>query len=167
MKALLTRLTGALTATLCLPLPALALSCMPYDIVSAYKDAEKSDDSFVVVLGDLTFDKSALPVVDMDHQADTPADTFFQGRLVGNALTLDGFETPFEMDIAINVQCFGPWCGSLTPDTEYLGFLKRTEGGLLLETNPCGGYAFGEPQPEDVAKVLACARGESCTPPLH
>ena len=160
MKALLTALA------LCLPSPALALSCMPYDAVLAYHDAAKSDDSYVVVLGDLTFDDGKLPVTDWEHQQDTPPDTLFQGTLTGHSLTHDGFTAPFDRTIRINVQCFGPWCSSLTPDIDYLTFLKQTDSGYLLEVNPCGGFAFGTPSQQVTDQIAACFRGERCVSPL-
>lgn len=152
----------SLIPALLLSTPALALSCLPYGPVEAYKDAEASEDAYIVVLGTLQFDESKLPKVDWEHQDQTPEYTFFTGHFTGHSLGGDGFVHPFDQQIEVNVQCFGPWCGGLTSGYEYLAYLRQTEGGFLLTTDPCGGMAFGHPDESVVRQVVRCGRGGRC-----
>nr|WP_275116191.1 hypothetical protein [Aliiroseovarius subalbicans] len=147
---------------LCLPAPALALSCMPYHVSDAYRDAAASADAYVIVRGVLSFDEGLLPKVDWEHQQDTPQNTLFEAQFDGHALTRNGFFSPFTQPIQVDVQCFGPWCSHLTSGQDYLAFLKQTEGGFLLETNPCGGFAFGQPSKDMLRQVQTCQRGGRC-----
>ncbi|SPF79247.1 hypothetical protein ALP8811_03186 [Aliiroseovarius pelagivivens] len=151
---------------LALPGPALALSCMPYNAIAAFQDAAKSDDSYVVVHGTLSFDESKLPKVDWQNQEDVKPDNFLSGRIDGQSLTRAGFTAQFVHDIDINVQCAGPWCSGLTNGAKYLVYLKRDDGNYLLETNPCGGFAFQDPDAATLSKVTACLQGKRCDPDL-
>ncbi|NRP13637.1 hypothetical protein XMM379_001681 [Aliiroseovarius sp. xm-m-379] len=146
--------------------PALALSCMPYNAVQAFLDAQESPDEYLVVLGTLRFDKADLPQGGLAGQTETQPDNVFPARLEGHSLARRGFVLPFREDITANVQCYGPWCGGLTDGEVYLAFLKRTDAGYLLETNPCGGFAFGDPDPDMLSRVKACMRGSGCDPEL-
>lgn len=155
--------------TLCLTLiaaPALALSCMPYNAVQAYHDAQNASDAYLIVLGTLTFDEAQLPVVDWNKQEEVAPDNLFPAHLAGHSLARRGFVLPFREEITANVQCAGPWCSSLTNDEIYLAFLKQTDDGYLLETNPCGGFAFADPDPDILSRVKACVRGSGCDPDL-
>lgn len=145
--------------------PVLALSCIPYSPRHAFQDASASPDRYVVAHGQLDFDPALLPVVDMARQADTPPDTFFGASLTGFSLTGSGFNARMVQQIQVNVQCYGPWCAGLGAGQEYLMFLKQTDAGYLLETNPCGGYAFQDPTPETLHDMHQCLLGEECAPP--
>ncbi|WP_432448213.1 hypothetical protein [Aliiroseovarius marinus] len=149
-----------------LPTAVSALSCMPYNAVAGFKDAAKSPDDYVAVLGKLTFDERKLPKVDWERQQDVKPDNHLTGRIEGKSLTRSGFDADFARDIDINVQCFGPWCGGLAHGVEHLVFLKREDGRYLLETNPCGGFAFGEPDRATLQKVKGCMQGKRCDPDL-
>ncbi|MHA6265783.1 hypothetical protein [uncultured Aliiroseovarius sp.] len=143
------------------PVPAIALSCMPYNAVSAYQMADGSPDDYVVVLGDLTFGESGLPKVDWQHQEDVKPDNFLTGHITGKSLTKDGFTNGFDQPVKINVQCAGPWCAGLSQG-QHLMFLKRDGERYLLEVDPCGGFAFGDPDAATLQKIKACFRGERC-----
>lgn len=149
-------------AFLAVPSAGFALSCMPYNAIAAYNDAATSDDSYVVVHGKLTFDESKLPKVDWNRQDEVKPDNYLTGRIDGQSLTKAGFTAQFVRDIDINVQCYGPWCGGVVNGAEHLVYLKRAGGAYLLETNPCGGFAFGEPDRDTLQKVIGCMHGKRC-----
>ncbi len=151
---------------LALPSPALALSCMPYNAIAAYHDAAQSEDAYVVAHGTLRFDESKLPKVDWDHQEDVKPDNFLTGRIDGQSLTRAGFTAQFVRDIDINVMCAGPWCAGLSNGEDYLVYLKKVGDSYLLETNPCGGMAFQDPDAGTLSKVTACLQGKRCDPDL-
>ncbi|WP_424941551.1 hypothetical protein [Aliiroseovarius sp. S253] len=155
-----------LAAMIALPTTASALSCRPYNAIAAYHDAAESEDAYVVARGTLRFDESKLPKVDWDHQEDVKPDNFLTGRIDGQSLTRAGFTAQFVRDIDINVQCAGPWCSGLTNGADYLVYLKKVGDGYLLETNPCGGFAFQDPDQDTLSKVTACLNGKRCDPDL-
>lgn len=141
-----------------------ALSCVPHDVAFVYQEADRSEDRYVVVLGRLEFDSAALPRRDLSGQEDTPPDTLIPARVDGRAMGRAGFTVPFEAEITLNAQCFGPWCAGAMSGVAYLSFLQTTPDGYLLRLDPCGGMGFAEPTPDAVAQVLACFRGEACIP---
>lgn len=146
--------------------PAAALSCAPYNAVQAFLDAQAAPDPYLVVLGTLTFDEGHLPKVDWDKQEEVKPDNVFSANLAGHSLARRGFVLPFREEITVNVQCTGPWCASLSDQEVYLAFLKQTETSFELVTHPCGGYAFGDPDPDILSRVKACVRGSGCDPDL-
>ena len=77
-------------------------------------------------------------------QQDTPPHTYFGATMTGFSLTGRGFIARFVQPIRVHVECYGPWCASLTSGAMYLTFLKVTDEGYLLETNPCSGFAFAD-----------------------
>ena len=159
LRALICTLIALTTAC-----PALALSCMPYGVTDAYRDAAAAEGDYVVVHGRLTFDESRLPQVDWANQAATPDHTRIPAQIDGASLTRAGFTATFRSPIEIDVQCFGPWCAGAESGIDYLAFLKRENGRYLLEITPCGGFSFGGPDPEQLDQVLACLQGKSCKP---
>ncbi|MCP5039362.1 MAG: hypothetical protein GY945_17360 [Rhodobacteraceae bacterium] len=147
--------------------PALALSCMPYSPQQAFQDASASPDAYVIVHGRLEFNPADLPVVDMERQMDTLPDNYLNASLTGFSLTGAGFNARFVRQIKVNVQCYGPWCASLTPGHDYLTFLKKDGHRYLLETNPCSGFAFADPSDELLHDIYRCLLGEECEPPQY
>jgi len=158
MKALITALFCTCAG------PAVALSCLPQDLNQTFQDAAQSEDAFVVVLGKVLFKKSQLPKTDFNNQQATKPDNLISARIQGRALNHDGFVVPFNREIVLNVQCYGPWCSSMEPGKQYLTFLRKANGGYLLETNPCGGFAISQPSKKTLEQVKACFRGEECKP---
>jgi hypothetical protein len=158
--------------------PALALSCLPHDAARVYARAAGSEDTYIVVHGTLTFDESRLPKTDWHNQHKTPPNTLIPARLEGKALTPEGFVAPFNRPITFNVQCLGPWCASAESDTDYLAFLRRTDGQpgngtsghsdfadrYQLDVNACGGMGFANPSGHTLETVVACFRGGPCKP---
>jgi hypothetical protein len=135
-----------------LPMPALALSCMPWDVENAFSEAVESNDAYVVVSGDLRFDPDALPVTDWANQMDTPPSTSIPAHLDGMSLTAEGFNQPFDLPVTLKIGCAGPWCASAKPGPS-LAFLKATPDGWVLEQGACGGFYFGAPEPGMLDRV--------------
>ncbi len=157
MRKLILSLAAILLAN-----PVFALSCMPYGVTNAWHDASDSPEDYIVVHGVLTFDSNLLPKVDMDNQGATPPETLIPAHMKGYALTTKGFTKEFDQDIILNVGCFGPWCGGALSGVPYLGFLKKSGSKFQLDTDPCGGFAFGKPSKELLQQVITCQRGGTC-----
>ncbi|UWR22745.1 hypothetical protein [Sulfitobacter sp. S190] len=146
------------------PLPALALSCMPYSVENAFLDAQASKAQFVVVRGMLDFDESLLPRVDWDNQSATPPLTTLEAELIGTSLTNAGFSLPFDRRVTLEIACFGPWCASAEKGTEMLAFVELGADGPVVATNPCGGYLFGRATDAMFKTVERCMSGGECSP---
>lgn len=153
------RLLTAILSTL--PLPALALSCIPYGVSDAYLEAATAKEAYVPVLGLLSFDVTLNPQVDWENQQDTPATTLIPATFTGDALTVRGVDTPFATDVVLEVRCLGPWCASPQPGP-VLGFLRKTSHSYVLSTHACGGYMFGRPDAGQIKQVRDCLAGKSC-----
>ena len=146
-----------------LPLPALALTCLPHSVEATYQRAEKAEESYLVVHGRLTFDAGALPDNGTGTQ-NPPKMTRVPARLSGMALSKGGFDVPFEQPLTLEVACYGPWCGS-AEEGDVLAFVERSpQDGYLLESNPCGGNLFAAPKPAMLKQVQTCFAGGDCTP---
>ncbi|WP_417524628.1 hypothetical protein [Marinovum sp.] len=144
-----------------------ALTCLPHDVAATYRDAEKSEDRYMVVLGQMSFDEGLLPKTDMANQQNNPPDTRIPARLKGEALTRAGFNHPYDEEIVLNAQCYGPWCAGAVTGNEVLAFVNLDAETPEVTINPCGGFAFGSPTPEMTEQVIACHNGGDCTPRLH
>ena len=150
-------------ALMVLPLPAFALSCMPYGVSDAYLEAANAEEGYVPVLGKLTFDPALLPKVDWEKQTEVPATTLIPATFRGEALGPRGVPQAFETDVVLEVQCAGPWCPSPEPG-EMLGFLRKTSHSYVLHTNACGGFLFGNPKQEQIKELRDCLAGRKCAP---
>lgn len=147
-----------------LPIPALALSCLPYGVTDAYLEADASADAYVPVLGTLQFDVSDVPQVDWDRQGDVPPLTVIDAVFDGHALTQRGIALPLATDVSLEVECSGPWCPSPKPGP-VLAFLRKTgDRGYAVSINACGGFLFGQPSPEQISSVKDCLAGRGCRP---
>ncbi len=146
--------------------PAQALSCRPYFAEQAFRDADASPDRYVVVHGRLDFNPADLPGADVPALSQLPRDNFFTATLTGFSLTGSGFDARFVRPIRVNAQCFGPWCATLEPGSDYLAFLKQEPQGYLLELSPCGGMAFANPSERVLQSMHECLLGGRCEPPI-
>lgn len=134
------------------PLPALALSCMPWDVDSALRETRAGDAAYRVVSGDLDFDPALLPVTDWANQMAVPPRTEIPARLTGFSVSKEGFTVPFDAEITLVIGCAGPWCASAEPGPS-LAFVQHTETGWVLEQGPCGGFHFARPDADMLAHV--------------
>lgn len=153
---------GLLTALLlCAASPALALSCLQPDPVRDYKQADASADRWGAVVGRLDFDESRLPGT-KDRLEDKPRQTDLRAQLVGHSLGADGWETPFQGNITLRVQCFGPWCGRPKSGARYLVFLKHEDGKRVAFADPCGANLYRNPAPVVLERLHGCYAGGAC-----
>lgn len=151
----------ALIAALLAPVPALALSCLPYSHTQAFLDADASADNYLVVLGRLDFDSGNLPRTDGVTEA---RGATFSAQATGNSLSYAGFITPFRQSITVHIDCAGVWCGGLEAGHRYLMFLRQTGGGYRLDQMLCETNAFYEPTPDMEADIVTCMQGGPCAP---
>lgn len=149
---------------LVLPQTAMALSCMPYSVETAYVEAREAKERYYVVRGALSFDPRKMPKVDLERQGDTQPMTHVPAELRGKALSKSGFAVPFDHDVTLAVACFGPWCADVPLKSDVLVFVRNTPEGYVIATNPCGGFLFADPNPAMIRAVKACFAGQRCVP---
>ena len=138
-----------------------ALSCMPADVASSYKDAAEAEESFVIAVGQFDFDVDKLPKRPVDNNnppSTETAATFTGGLFTGRDF---GFET--ELEVTIEARCFGPWCGWMAPDEKVLAFIEERDDGYHLSVSPCPGRVYENPTDEQLDQVVACHQGSDCT----
>ena len=146
-----------------LPLPAFALSCLPFGVSDAYLEAAASEHGYVPVLGTLDFDAALVPQVDWQSLQDVPATPLIPATFTGTFLGPRGVGQDFETDVVLEVQCAGPWCPSPQPG-DMLGFLRKTSHSYVLNTNACGGFLFGQPNAVATKQLKDCLSGRECEP---
>jgi hypothetical protein len=140
-----------------------ALSCLRPDTARAFQAASEAPSAYVVLLGRFAFDAANLPPA--VTQGD-PAPATITARFVGNGLTLQGFTSPQDRDITLEITCAGPWCGTLQPDTPVMAFARKDGDDYTVAVDPCGGWVFPEPTDDTLNRVIACLRGAACEPSL-
>jgi hypothetical protein len=157
------RLVAGVALCLALAQPAWALSCMAPDMSRDYARAAQSDETYIVVKGDLHFDETALPDRADERQSRQRDSIDIPGWLAGRSLTADGFTKPFERDVILRVSCLGPWCGG-TEKGPHLAFLKQEDRQWVMEIGPCLGMTYFDPTKAQEATVAGCFRGKTCAP---
>lgn len=153
-----------LALSVAVPAPALALSCLAPDAARTYSQLDEAEERYVVVHGVLTFDDTKLPKTDMQDQAATPDSTPLPAQLRGKSLSPEGFTSPYDKAITLDVRCFGPWCASAASGTNILGFVEQRQGGPVLTLDPCYSTAFIDPDKAALEKVIGCMQGDACEP---
>ncbi len=157
----------ALAFCLCLalPVPAQALSCLPWHVEDAFQAADASEDTYVIVTGTLDFAAADLPQVDWARQSEVPPETRAPARLRGFVLGGAGDKVPFDEPLQMIIQCAGPWCPQLTPGAEYMAFVNTARQPYELRIGACDGMAFQSPDANMRARVQTCFDGGQCSPP--
>ncbi|WP_299838597.1 hypothetical protein [uncultured Jannaschia sp.] len=158
----MTRLILAALLSTALAGQASALSCLRPSVQSSFQAADTSEADYVLAIGRV----QPLPGEEIAPADDTPNDrkgysarTRFDGEIAG----ADGFDTTVSFPLTVEVECAGHWCGGVPLDRNIMFVERRGEENVLIE-GPCPRFAL-DATPEAEADVLACLRGEACTPP--
>jgi hypothetical protein len=134
---------------------------MAPDPALAFQAAQAVPEPVYILHGNVRFDESLLPQgVVNEERNPAPIPGYFRGH----ALSLEGFVTPFERPVQVQSVCYGPWCGGMGSDMRYLLFATKTDAGLVIEVDPCGGNAFQEPDRAMLDQMTACLQGTACAP---
>lgn len=154
----------ALCAILVLTTHASALSCQRPDAVRSYLRADADTAHWGAVIGRLDFDEGRLPRTNWDRQQDTPPRTEIRAQLVGQSLGPDGWVRPFQQNVTLRVQCFGPWCAAPQSGQRYLAFVKREDAQQVVIADPCGSWLFPAPSRQVRLRLHRCFNGGRCRP---
>lgn len=142
--------------------PALALSCIPFNAADAYLEASRAPERFLIVAGQLRFDRAQLPTGDHQDPNNTPPLTIIPATLSGKALTATGFTDPYDQRVALHVVCLGPWCGAAGQAQDIVAFVERGADGDRLEVSPCPRRVFPGSLASLKRQILDCHQGRAC-----
>ncbi|WP_158269979.1 hypothetical protein [Litoreibacter ponti] len=137
---------------------AAALSCLRPDPVAAFKTVAEADQTFFIVNGQFAFDTAGIPDPFKGPPQEVAVDATFRGKL----LTSEGFTEDVQAPVTINLDCAGPWCARMSPNTDYMAFVLRTDTGLIFNVDPCYSFAFPNPKADAIKAVEQCAAGGEC-----
>lgn len=157
----MTRLGVVLAALIALAEPAFALSCAAPDIARDFERAAQSEDTYIIVKGDLFLDETELPDRTDQRTSRARSSVDITGWLAGYSLTKEGFTKRFERDVILRVSCLGPWCGGTTKG-DHLAFLRLEDRRWVMQIAPCPGMTYANPTAGQEQKALACFRGDRC-----
>ncbi|MCO4847012.1 MAG: hypothetical protein KC448_03460 [Yoonia sp.] len=135
---------------------ATALSCVRPDAVRTFERVSEDSDSYYLLYGTLDFDATKQPKGVVNEERN-PAPIVAQ--FAGFALNKGGFTTPYASTVTLQPVCYGPWCGSVTPDVQSLFFAKVDGDAVIIEANPCGGQIFPDPSQALLDTMTACMNG--------
>lgn len=140
--------------------PVHALSCMAPDVVWLYQHIKEDEADYLLVKGKVIL--TELPNY-AEPAGMRQTEAFTMARAVGQALSVSGFDAPFDRPITIRSSCAGSWCGApegLSEDRHF--FALRMEGDrLVLERGPCGGLVERWSEEEE-ARLLNCHLNGEC-----
>lgn len=142
--------------------PVLSLSCSPPDPIENYKSIEASSAPWGVAVGQLSFNMGKLPTERFKDPNRMPEKTRIRAQFVGHSLDANGFKTPFQANVTLEVQCILSWCGMPTSGTRYLAYIKHEGGKRKVFAEPCGANLFPNPSNRTLNKVHSCFVGGRC-----
>ncbi|AKS44647.1 hypothetical protein SAMN05444287_2440 [Octadecabacter temperatus] len=135
-----------------------ALSCAPPDIARTFNWAAAAEESYIVLNGSFSFEPLPRTRASQLAPETMSRDAVFEGSYLG----VEGFKAAPSLDVTLTFVCLGPWCGSMGNDgDDILVFAQQSANGYVLEIDPCYSTIFA-PSDDNIDRVEACMRGESC-----
>ena len=139
-----------------------ALSCLRPDPIETFQRLAAAEESYFVLHGMLTFDQTALP--DGVGDNDRPVPEPIAGNFAGLGLTKEGFTSPYQSAVNLQIGCAGPWCGSAQSGVDAVYFVPAGDPPVTMLAGPCGGMIFYEPSGAVLDMLESCMKGDACTP---
>jgi len=139
LKAGAMRLSIAATVAMLIASPAAALSCMAPSFDRSFDRARDAQETYGILVGSIDVNEAKVKQASKDGTTPYSVVGVFTGAVVDG----EGLSETFERDIAVEVKCYGPWCGNAQDIEDVIFFAEvGPEGGLTAEDNPCGGTFF-------------------------
>ena len=135
-----------------------ALRCLHPDPVRSFQAAMAAAETYVVLRGTVSEAEILIPP-EIDKTQSYPVPVWFSGQV----LTRDGFTQSLETPMTVQVNCAGPWCGSMLPGSQIIAFAQVTDGAYVIEASPCQTWVF-QPTPLVEELLTSCIRNEACVP---
>ncbi len=142
--------------------PSFALSCVRPDPERSFARAFEAAEPYMVVHGSFAFDTTRMPMTASGGDNPNASGASLPARFTGSGLTTDGFTTPLAIPVTLDVECLGPWCGSLSEKTDQLAFLERRDDGYHLSVTACPGMVFDTPDAELLTRMQSCLSDGGC-----
>ncbi|MGQ0566051.1 MAG: hypothetical protein ACT4OK_13415 [Gemmobacter sp.] len=145
--------------------PAAALSCLDYDLRSAFWRHMDRPETYVLAWGNF----GDLGPGRHDKAADTVT---YRAFFAGNTASSRGFDQPFGADVVITDRLFSGIAGGERPVDALarglpgvvgLVFLRRTADGYTLETGLCEPVV--DTDPANKRRAVDCLNGRRCARP--
>ena len=153
------KLTVFVLALVLIAEPVFALSCMRPDVVRLYQNAVESEENYYFIKGILVPEGAINEPVTSGTKEPVSAET--NVRFVGEALTRDGFEAPFDRDIILRLNCASIWCGAAPLERKIFAAIKLAGETLDLDIGPCGFDAVDYSEPAE-KRLLDCHQNGNC-----
>jgi len=153
--------------------PLFALSCMPLDVASNYRFADRADDSYVIVRGRVTVEEQPWEL-GQEGSGDYPFQyKSYVAQFEGQAAGRRGFHAPFQQEIEFRQAC-RLWpdinvCEDIgiqearQDDEDMIYFLRKTDDGYDFTTSDCPWGMFPATR-SNVRQVQACMSGGNFRP---
>lgn len=133
------RLSMAAAVAALIASPAVALSCMPASFDRSFDRARDAEETYSVLAGSIAVNEVKARQASKDGT--TPYSVV--GLFTGAAIGAEGLSASFQRDIAIDVVCYGPWCGNAQSVEDVIFFAQHGPAdSYTVEDNPCGGTFF-------------------------
>ncbi len=130
-----------------------ALSCVRSDVARTFAWASEADENYIILRGAFDFAQSRAGV--------QPSAKQLEATFEGSYLSAGGFVAAPTLDVTLNFECLGPWCGSINAGEEFLTFVEQTSNGYVLRVGPCYSTAFQSDE-QNVQTAESCMRGGPC-----
>ena len=138
-----------------LPLPATALSCRSFSMIDAFQEADQAAEEYVIVRGALEYNSRNAP---------TSGRAVLPGRVVGQALSPNGFSVQVSVPVRVSLSCAGSWCPPVRPGPDKLIFLKKQGAAYVIDATACQPWVFDKPTEAMEDAMIACMNGACPTP---
>ncbi|WP_071675456.1 hypothetical protein [Nioella nitratireducens] len=144
--------------------PVFALSCNFLDPAGMYQQAANSDDRYVIVHGSFLRDGPDTPLITESAEDGQGVPYTFPALFYGDIGSRVGFRTPTELEVTVDVSCVLDYCGAPPPDgREVLAFLRvNQDRDYFLSVEACPAWLIFDPEQEELDRIAACMRGDSC-----
>ena len=135
-----------------------ALRCLHPDPARSFQAAMAAPETYVVLRGTVAEAETWIPPA-KDAATSYPVPVWF----IGHILTVDGFTQSLETPMTVQVNCAGPWCGSMLPEAEVIALAQVVDGANIIEAGPCETWVF-QSGPLIEEFLTSCIRGDACVP---
>lgn len=121
----------------------------------SFDRAHSRAETFVVGLGSLARTGLNVPGGPATNDPNARVGYSFPARFEGHLATSSGFNAARSLDVTVEVSCITAWCGGDSLDDRGLYFLRRdAEDDYALESDPCGGFWFDDPDEAELRQVI-------------
>ena len=136
--------------------PAFGLTCKPRNFGEDFNRIAVVEEIYSVGYGQL---REVDPIPDAVEGQPRSVRMRFVGKMLGGS----GFGQTGSVDITVNMECAGSFCGPVpTTRTPMIAFLEHKDDGLALKSGVCAPDYLLSPTLGQLSAVRACMRLGAC-----